>query len=287
MKKGWKIFWITCGIIAAIGLVLCVIGVGLGATVGAVQARFPNGIGLVDNVDLIWFDDEYEPEYEDGETTSVPDDRQSFRGIREVEVDVSRLSLQIMEQNDGTDDIRVETSNVNSRLGLRYYQGGDELEITTKKNLHNISSGGTVWLYLPKDRLTEVNISMKAGRVYIQNLNADSFGLDVGAGEGVIDQFSAAEADLNCGAGRLEAFGVFSRELDIDCGTGEIELTMTGRKQDYNYDVDCGIGEVESGCDSYAGIGVRKQESNQAMKEMNIDCGVGRVAVSFIDNKEE
>lgn len=287
MKKGWKIFWITCGIASAIGLVLCIIGVGMGATVGAVQARFPNGISMADNVDLIWFDDEYEPEYEDGETPSVPNDSQSFRGIRELDVDVSRLSLQIMEQNDGTDDIRVETSNVNSRLGLRYYQDGDELEITTKKNLHNINDGGTVWIYLPKDILTEVNVSMKAGRVYVQNVNADSFGLDVGAGEGVIDRFSATEADLNCGAGRLEAFGVFSRELDVDCGTGEIELTTTGRKQDYNYDVDCGIGEVEIGGDSYAGIGVRKQESNQSLKEMNIDCGVGRVAVYFIDNEEE
>ena len=36
MRRGWKIFWIVCASIAGIGLVLCVTGAGMGATLSGI-----------------------------------------------------------------------------------------------------------------------------------------------------------------------------------------------------------------------------------------------------------
>lgn len=47
MKKGWKNFWIACGVTAGVGLALCCVGIGMGATFEAINARFPYGIGIV------------------------------------------------------------------------------------------------------------------------------------------------------------------------------------------------------------------------------------------------
>ena len=38
MKKGWKIFWLTCGITLVVGIALLGIGLGMGATMEIVKA---------------------------------------------------------------------------------------------------------------------------------------------------------------------------------------------------------------------------------------------------------
>ena len=47
MKRGWKIFWIVCGICTGIGLICCAAAFALGVTTEAIENRFPNGIGIV------------------------------------------------------------------------------------------------------------------------------------------------------------------------------------------------------------------------------------------------
>ena len=39
MKKGWKIFWLTCGITLVVGIALLGIGLGMGATMEIVKER--------------------------------------------------------------------------------------------------------------------------------------------------------------------------------------------------------------------------------------------------------
>ena len=37
MKKGWKIFWIVCGSLAGLGLVLCMASLALGVTTDQIR----------------------------------------------------------------------------------------------------------------------------------------------------------------------------------------------------------------------------------------------------------
>ena len=39
MKKGWKIFWLTCGITLVVGIALLGIGLGMGATMEILKER--------------------------------------------------------------------------------------------------------------------------------------------------------------------------------------------------------------------------------------------------------
>ena len=41
MKKGWKIFWLTCGITLVVGIALLGIGLGMGATMEILKERAP------------------------------------------------------------------------------------------------------------------------------------------------------------------------------------------------------------------------------------------------------
>ena len=73
MKKGWKIFWITCAIAGGLGIFCLAIAIGMGVTLEIIQNRFPNGIriGKFETVE----DDE--------------DDTASYEGISKLDIELS------------------------------------------------------------------------------------------------------------------------------------------------------------------------------------------------------
>ena len=79
MKKGWKIFWIVCGITAAVGLICCVAAFAMGVTAEALEAKFPYGIGWGSHQDEDTEDDLVDNDYVQTATTA------SYSGIREIE----------------------------------------------------------------------------------------------------------------------------------------------------------------------------------------------------------
>ena len=275
MRKGWKNFWIACGVTAGVGVVLCCVGVGLGATLDTIEARFPYGIGFVSGT-----------KYTVTDSGAVdPDTAETFSGINKIDVEISGVYLEIAE-SDSTSEVRLETSAVDSRLKLLYYQEGDELKIETRKSrIWRINNGsyGQITLYLPQYMMEEIDISMEAGEVYADMLQARELSVDIGAGEGMIEQFSAAEADLDCGAGTITATGTIEREMDVDCGIGSVNVTLDGAENLYNYELQCGIGEITVGESSYSGIAAEKKIRNNAHRTVNIDCGIGEVKVEFGD----
>ena len=40
MKQGWKIFWIVCAVTALVGIIFCVVGLGLGVTLEQLNAAY-------------------------------------------------------------------------------------------------------------------------------------------------------------------------------------------------------------------------------------------------------
>ncbi len=281
MKKGWKIYWIICGVTAAVGIMFCFVGVGLGATVEAIEERFPNGMGIVRT-------DGYAEEtsiYPYGGTMEQPALDETFLGIRKVEIEVSGIAVQILESHDAGGAVKLEATELDPSLNFRCEQDGDKLKVETRRKLKN-QNAGTVWLYVPKGILKSADIDMKTGAVYVENIQAEEFKMDVGAGEAVVENFSAKDAKLKCGAGRIEAAGEIGSKADIDCGVGEILFTVQGRQRDYNYKVDCGIGEVILGESEYAGLGVSEKIDNGASRELHVDCGVGSAEIYFTEEQE-
>lgn len=281
MKRGWKIFWITCAVTAAVGFVCCMVGVAMGATARAVKGHFPYGIGFIEreNVDIGHY-------YSYGETVQDVDTEETFTNVHEIDMDVTALCIQVLESDLEDNQVKIETKNIDRRLKLNYYMDGGELKIESVKKLSKLvnMSRGTLWIYVPKGSLGEVSLEAGAGELYIQNITAGSLSVDIGAGEAVIDNFKAREVDFKCGAGAITATGTFDGEADIECGVGEIDLTVPGTETDYNYNIECGIGDVGIGGAYYSGLGMKKEIYNAAHKEMHVKCGIGAVTVGFAES---
>lgn len=276
MRKGWKVFWLTCAIIAGIGFICCIAGMAMGATVDTINGHFPYGFG-------IWNTEDHRV-YQDGERVTVADTNETFSGIREVDVEVSQISVQVLE-DASLQDIKVETQDIDSRMKLKVYEEAGELKIETARRSHMFRNGyyGTIWITLPEGRLEEVNLEIGAGDLYVQNIRADFVTVEVGAGEATIDNFTADELDIECGVGNIVAAGTFERDADLNCGVGSIEFRTNGTESDYNYEVDCKIGEVSIGGMYFSGLNRKKEIYNGTGKEMNVECGIGDISVNFDD----
>lgn len=267
MRKGWKIFWIVCGIVMVIGLVCCAVAWGMGVTTGMLHDRFPYGIG--------WIDDE-----DDGR--DAENIHESFKGTAGIDMELSAGNVRFVT-GEGS-EIRVETEGLSQRLGFRCYQEGKELKLSSKRKFNHIGNigRGTITVYIPKEMtFEEVSLNMGAGTLSIESIYARDLTVEVGAGEVTIEQFQADEAQFECGAGTISAKGDIRSQADLHCGVGSIVYTAAGREEEYNYDIECGVGEIVCGDSSYSGLGKDRSIDNDADKEINIEGGVGSVIVEF------
>lgn len=284
MKKGWKIFWIVCASCAGIGLICCMAALILGVSIETIEDRFPYGFGFPRHIGRIIADDD---DYEEREGTPIAegDDKQSFADVREIDMYVCGGEVEIWHEETSSGGITIETNGIDKRLKLQYYMDGDVLKIKTKKKIAGINNAngvGKICLYVPKNfKFDAVDLELLAGSLYVEDISAGEFSVNIGAGEAQIDHFYADEADIDCGTGSLDTAGQVNEEVDINCGIGEIHFNVQGKQTDYNYDISCGIGEVVCGSDTYSGIGSEKEIDNGAPREMNIECGIGSVTVNF------
>lgn len=294
MKSGWKVFWIVCGIVFGAGVILCLAGRMMGATLGDIS----------DDLTIQIFDDEsvsVDSDFDYGHRTEAPDSAEVYSGVTELEVDVTGVVLQILPSED--DKIHVETKGVDSRLDYSCKQEEHTLKIETTDDLHLINriknTTATIWVCLPQGQLEEIDISNKAGAVYVEQAEAVEISLDVGAGEAVFTDFTAQKAELVCGAGQITGTGTILNEAELECGVGEIDLTLNGKETDYNCAVSCGVGEVNVGELQFSGIGIDQYKQYEGHHEghheeehygeyygsrmLSINCSVGSVTVSFTD----
>lgn len=77
MKKGWKIFWIVCGVTFISGLVCCIISLSLGVTTEAISMHFPKGY-----IGWEWDDDDDDFFIVTTEQTGVISELTQWKAIR-------------------------------------------------------------------------------------------------------------------------------------------------------------------------------------------------------------
>ena len=305
MKHGWKIFWIICGAVFCLGTAFCIAGHMMGASFYDAVVEVDARAGILPNI--VFFDSDEDDdgtvliskikdgrEYGYGERAGEPGIKKNYSGISKIDVDSCGIQLQVLASPDK--DVHVEAVNVDERLRFKCVQDRDELKITTTKKMRTINridGYATVWLFLPKECLEELELDNEAGEIYVADAEAAEFSLNVGAGQAVIDSFTAQQAELGCGAGQITAEGTVLNEGDIECGVGEVALTLSGSETDYAYNIDCVIGEVTVGGRSFSGIGVSRSEDDfddnddhhgeehHGGKELSVECGIGSVSINF------
>lgn len=271
MKKKWKIFWITCAASGIIGIVFLIVSFAMGVTFQKVENMMPAGISL-------GIHEEVKPaeRHED-----VPGN--TYAGITSLDIDLKAGELEILTSY--SDCVEIETESISKKLKLNYYREGNTLVVDSTDNLNGIVNQnlGTVCIYLPEGMcLNDVKIDVGAGSLYIEDICTNDFSVNIGAGEAEIFSFTAREADFNCGAGEIVARGNVEKEIDIDCGLGCVSYYASDSEENYNYTLSCGVGEITCGSNHYSGIGSeQKIDHHHAIKDMDIDCGLGNVEIIF------
>ncbi len=262
MKKGWKIFIITCASVFGIGVVFCIAGFAVGISDQDVRNAFDLGFGR-----LGIFHNHVVTEYEENTSMEVKPiievTEKTFSDISNLEIDVSCLDIEIRTTQG--EYIRVEEERADSNCDYNIYEEDDTLVIHTEHEKHHRHNNcGTVVLYIPeKQKFEEVDCSVGAGALEVEKLSAGEADFEVGAGSVVLHEFDA------------------DREIAITCGMGSVEMTMSGKKEDYNYELEVGMGTVAIGGSEFGGMAIEKTIENSAPKNMDIECGMGSVEIYF------
>lgn len=289
MRTGWKIFWAVCACFMGIGLVFCIVGAGMGATISGIRTLYEPDLIRYNKITMHDIED-YRDYFSDYDSNNYiqgdNEDISSFTDIDELQVEVSYLEVAV-RQYDG-DSITVDTSQISSKLrkNLIYETDEDGLTIKTKNNSIWKRAGrndsGYLVIQIPREiSLKEASFQIGAGILEIDDIKAEDLDIDVGAGQAVVRQFEVGELDIKCGAGEASLTGTVREEISVDCGVGEVEMVLNASQKDYDYELKSGIGELVVGDDSYAGLGSTRSINNGTGKDMEINCGIGRVVVSF------
>lgn len=188
------------------------------------------------------FEWDFQKDREIHDTHSDDTNHEIYEGIRNLEVEVGRMQVYVAV-NENEDAVRVE-KQMGEGTNLQVYQEDDTLIIETEDGGHGKHHDGVIRIYIPKDMMLQ-------------------------------------SAEFSIGAGLLKTDRISAEEINIECGAGEVELTAAGQETDYNYNVEVGVGEAVIGGSKFGGLAVEKTIDNQADKEMVVECGAGKVTVTF------
>lgn len=279
MKKGWRRFWMICGILFGTGVVLVLIAAVFGTSKTVIEESnvgqmirnhiFSKGIYEVEdkNSDL------------DGSSTQA-DEVQKYQGIRQIDADISVGTLEIRKTTDA--EVRVETDGVRSSWGFKQRQDGDTLDLSMKKKVSTKNNKSKIIVYLPEDmELQEVSLELGAGVLYIEDIVTGELDIDMGAGQATVDHFKAGDLEVSCGAGEVTLTGTVEAGADLECGTGQITYHAAGAEEDYNYDMKSGIGDITINSRSVSGLGKENFVNNEAYKTITASCGIGEISIDF------
>lgn len=298
MKKFRRIFLIVSGILAVLGIVLMIVGTIMGGTQAVADAFNSNRLAISFN-----------------DTFSVDDEAfDNMTNIYEKENRFSQSEIKslVLKGNTGAYEVTVWDENdycIQGIKGSQYVkytlENGTLTVASNEKDLIKWGNSVKIKICIPKDAvLASVELSIGAGELICNDIQADTLSVRIGAGEGVLNNIEATNATFNVGAGECEINngtltqcdlevgigdidfnGNISGNADIDCGIGNVELELNHMYEDFNYAVKVGAGEVQLGRENYSGLSNAVNLNNGSDKTMNIDCGMGEVSVEFLTNQ--
>lgn len=304
MKKGWKIFWIVCGSVAALGMILTIVGTALGGSFISARAamwKYENKKEHIEEV-IERKEEAFERDLEErerGKQAQGNFERENVLALYDqakipvdtaniLEIDLPCFQIVLEEIETDVSYITCEISDMPEELEdqLIYVQEGNEQEILLKnaKRFRNFFDGvnppPSLTLKIPAGYVTQLDVSVGMGTLEANNLNINK--LDIEAGAGVVDLkgFTANVLDVEVGTGKVNLAGTVQSKASIDCSMGTVDFQATGSKEDYSYDIECEVGKVTVGNETFGGLAMEKKIMNGG-PVMEIECATGTVNISF------
>lgn len=210
--------------------------------------------------------------------------------IQELSIDIATANLSIKTSD------RIELKTNNKYIKVKENNNGISI-IEKDHNLFNSKSSYLI-VYIPKNyNFNEVEIDTGAGKIEIDELNANKLSLTLGAGQAELKNVNIKnEADIETGVGKTTILNSYFKNLDLDAGVGKVSMTA---KVIGSSSIDAGVGEIDinldGGLNDYKikvekGIGSFKI-NKEAVKDgtyygngnnlIDISGGIGSLNVNF------
>lgn len=218
------------------------------------------------------------------------DFNETYEDIKKIEIDIANSNIYIKEGNK----FKVEATNVTSRF--KSIQRKEILKITDDKNWFLFwKQSGDITIYIPKDKLNELEIDSGSGKTIIEDTSINKIELDQGAGKLEINNLSVESIELNGGAGNIEInnsklnnleleAGVGKIDIDsvllgttsIECGVGKIELNIQGKEEDYKLYLEKGLGSIKINNKN-----IKNNTYGTGENKIKIEGGIGEISIKF------
>lgn len=266
MRKLFKI-----GIIASLALFTLGVGFVIAAVaLGATWAQFTDAI----DTGKFSLDSRMNQESDSQDTNQM-----YYTDVDSLDIQFGAGVLELVE----TDDDRILVECLSDSRFVQTDMDDDTLEIST---VYEVAKRKKISLriHIPKDkRFDQVSLKLGASAVTAESLNANSLDVELGAGTFTgTGKIVAEESQWQVGMGELSLNYLDCEDLDMDCGMGSMSVTMARSQEDYDCDVTCQAGAVTVGNNDFS-MGSHHLESDDANREMKIQCGMGSVDLSFDD----
>ncbi len=245
MRKSTKIWLIIAAVLAVVGIAFCIAGAACGVSLSELR-------------DIPF----YRERIREHEGTDRDDFEfsQDFDGIEKLDLEIDVTEMTITESRDGS--FHVYGSHLGKSFECR--QDGKTLKLKSEREF-----------FLSAGREETITIEVPKGTVF------QKVEMEVGVGSLEAEWLDCEKLKLECGVGSVLVNGQIRDGGEIECGVGEVVLALDNKEEDFDYKVSCGIGSVLVGENSYSGIPGEKKIDNGAGRKMEIECGIGSVAVTF------
>jgi cytoskeletal protein CcmA (bactofilin family) len=129
----------------------------------------------------------------------------------------------------------------------------------------------------------EANIEIGTGYFNIKNLTLhNSSNISVGAGELVINNINAKDITMENGVGVIKADGIITGDSYVKNGVGSILLKINGKEENYKYDIDCNIGSVRIDGKEYTNMMTNEEAKNR----FQLDCDAGYIELDYLSDRQ-
>ncbi len=273
MKKFTRITSIICAVMGALGLVFLIAGLAMGFSTGEL-AEVVGGRGVYTT--RSWRSDRTGDE-------NITEKFGHADGIRALNLEIDSGRVYVTSTTE--DDIVIEGSGSSyfsavvdswGTLVIRNVRSGSGLSGNQRRSVD-------IEIFIPADYEFEcVDFAVGSGTFTVEDIQTQELNVEVGAGTFTGTGFQVTgEAYLDSGAGSMSLQGNISGDVSADCGVGSLYMELTNKYEDFNYYIDCGIGRVAIGSEEYAGLGREVVRENDAVQDMDLDCGIGEIRIEF------
>lgn len=202
----------------------------------------------------------------------------------------------------GDSSFYIEATNV-GKLQTYMEEGTLIVRTTSGSQKWNDLKGDKITLYIPKNfHYSEICMELGAGKMDVDDLDADHIVLKAGAGQIDAERLTAQVLEANVGMGQINMTGITVQNLDVEvgaggmtakgtvkgdasvkCSMGSLELQLDGSETDFNYQMIGTMGNIKLAGQGYSGVGMQREIDNGAEKSLTAECTMGNISIRFED----